>query len=210
MGSDRIVETFSAATCDSAGEFRRARGRPAADHFLRRTEIYFRALPLLASQSGRDVRLDAAAKAVDMSLGGLRYYFPNRDDLLFFPLLPKTCDAMYTSLVRRGGHGSLPPDAFLGWFLESFADGAVASRTASRMAVEAGPQVVRLLLNQHPELDWAEVRDAITVMGGHSRAQNPEWLRRFLRREYLAATLDERATTGEIATDLQFALGVLH
>ena len=102
-------------------------GRPPEDRFSRQLEIFDLVLPQLREHGAKALTMRRAAAAACMSVGGLNHYFPTKAELLFFPLMPSTCQAAHEDFVRR--HRQLrksDPEGFLRLFVTETVDAIIA------------------------------------------------------------------------------------
>lgn len=64
-------------------------GRPPEDRLARQTQIYQAVCPLLLQVGARRLRMQQAAKAACMSVGGVYHYFPSKQELVLHGLQPQ-------------------------------------------------------------------------------------------------------------------------
>ena len=63
-------------------------GRPPEDRLARQSEIYWAVSPLIIRDGARRLSMRQAARAANLSIGGLYYYFPTKRELLLHGLCP--------------------------------------------------------------------------------------------------------------------------
>lgn len=76
-------------------------GRPPEDRLKRQQEIYLAVAPLIEEYGARRLTLRQAARAAQMSLGGLQHYFPAKRDLVLHALKPEAMDRICADFSAR-------------------------------------------------------------------------------------------------------------
>lgn len=179
-------------------------GRPPEDRLARQSEIYRAVAPLIVADGARRLSMRAAARAANLSIGGLYYYFPTKRELLLHGLCPaallRFCAAFH------GEYDALTvtdPRRYLAAGIEVAAKQAQFCRPSIQAALELGAEsfweVVETLLT-NTTLDF-EV---------HLQQAAPEVCEeelhkcgRAIRRAIFAALLDKSMSPEELQDELR-------
>jgi AcrR family transcriptional regulator len=181
---------------------RKNRGRPPEDRFARRSEIYDRVYPLVLERSAGALTMRELARAALMSVGGLYHYFSSKRELLFFPLLPDTCQEHYERFRARWSHLRWEdPRRYLDEFLRELASSALQMRPAVVAALEIGAGELWQTMEQSMQVEMSDLLDVV----GEVHAIGPVQLAplaRQIRRTVMGAMFDPDIAPQELRDQL--------
>ncbi|WP_170323546.1 TetR/AcrR family transcriptional regulator [Cryptosporangium phraense] len=177
-------------------------GRPPEDHTLRRREIYLAVMPLIDDVGYRRLSMKAAARAANLSIGGLYHYFPTKRELVLHPLTEdfgrRYCadlNAVHAPLLDTD------PERYVRLKLHGIARCVAVARPAFHAAVEMGLDAYRESVEAGLTHSFDAVEDALR----HIEPALPEdairAISRSMRRVLMAAIIDRTTTEAEIVTD---------
>jgi AcrR family transcriptional regulator len=174
-------------------------GRPPEDRLKRQQEIYLAVAPLIEEYGARRLTLRHAARAAQMSLGGLQHYFPTKRDLVLHALKPEAMDRICADFSAR--HTDLErnqPRRYLAVQADFMARQYDFIRPAYQAAQELGPEQARLQIE-------AVIDGRLSSCVGPLRHAFPECteaeihsMSRSLRRTFLSALIDRTVTPEEL------------
>jgi AcrR family transcriptional regulator len=181
---------------------RKNRGRPPEDRFARRSEIYDRIAPLVLERGAGALSMRELARAAHMSVGGLYHYFSAKRELLFFPLLPDTCQEQYDRFRGRYEHLRLEdPAGYLDEFLWEIASSALQIRPAVVAALEIGAGDLWQTMAQSMQLEMSDLLGVVGEAHGIGPADLLP-LARQIRRTVMGAMFDPDITAQDLLDQL--------
>lgn len=181
---------------------RKNRGRPSEDRFARRSEIYNRVAPLVLERGAQALTMRELARAALMSPGGLYHYFSSKRELLFFPLLPDTCQEQYERFQARWGRlRQEDPRRYLDEFLREIASSALQIRPAVVAAVEIGAGELWHTMQQSMQVEMSDLLEVVGQVHDIGSEQLVA-LARQIRRTVMGAMFDPDITPGELRNQL--------
>jgi len=179
-------------------------GRPPEDRLQRRREIWAAVGPLIERRGARNLSMRQAAAAAFVSLGGLYFYFPNKQALVLFGIdgevLGAACAEFKTQ--TRNLLESDPPSAAEA-FIRFFAESASFIRPALLAALELGADEFMSRLETFLSIGIEDFVETLRFAVPDAEDQNLRAVARSVRRLVLAGLLDRSMTQKELEEELR-------
>jgi AcrR family transcriptional regulator len=182
-------------------------GRPPEDRLLRQREIYQAIAPLLLSAGARRLTLRQAAQAACISLGGLAYYFPTKQDLVLHGVQPAAAARLCLDFhAVHGWRKQIEPRRFLELWAEFAVDWIAFVRPSVQAALELGHETFRQVLEQGINAGQNDAAETLDLLVPTSDPAGMQVLARRLQRSLFAACIDQSLPLDEVREEVLAAL----
>jgi AcrR family transcriptional regulator len=174
-------------------------GRPPEDRLKRQQEIYLAVAPLIEEYGARRLTLRQAARAAQMSLGGLQHYFPTKRDLVLHALKPEAMDRICADFSAR--HTDLErnqPRRYLALQADFMARQYDFIRPAYQAAQELGPELARRQIEAVIDGRLSSCTEPVRHAFPECTEAEIHSMSRSLRRTFLSALIDRTVTPEEL------------
>jgi AcrR family transcriptional regulator len=182
-------------------------GRPPEDRLLRQREIYQAVAPLLLSVGARRLTLRQAAQAACISLGGLAYYFPTKQDLVLHGVQPAAAARLCLDFhAVHGWRKQAEPRRFLELWAEFAVEWIAFVRPSVQAALELGHETFRQILEQGINAGLNDAAETLDLLVPTTDPEGVHVLARRLRRSLFAACVDCCLPLEEVREEVLAAL----
>ncbi|MEZ0115758.1 AcrR family transcriptional regulator [Catenulispora sp. EB89] len=180
-------------------------GRPAEDRIKRQQEIFLAVAPLIGEYGGRAVTMTRAARAANMSVGGLYHYFSTKRELLLFGIAPANFERLCADFRQRHGHlAATDPRALLAISLDTLTSAAGAFVAPSVLAAaELGVPTLRAHLDEALTTEVVGLVDTIRLAYPALTTESATVLGRALRHQCATRLLDPELDPADLRTMLE-------
>lgn len=179
-------------------------GRPTEDRLARQQEIYLAVSPLILEVGAHQLTMSAAARAANLSVGGLYHYFPTKRALMLHGLSWEARDRLC-----RPGREQIGEHAF-----DSLEDCVAASaehsskmfefmRPSARATLDLGTETLQEQLEAGLKAGVWEIRESLRQVAPWVSTGRLEELTRAMLRLGLVALLERSVSIIEIRNQLQ-------
>jgi AcrR family transcriptional regulator len=178
-------------------------GRPPEDRLLRQREIYQAVAPLLLSVGVRRLTMRQAARAACISLGGLSYYFPTKQDLVLHGVQPAAAARLCLDFhAVYGLRKQVEPRRFLELWTEFVVDWIAFVRPSVQAALELGQETFRHVLEQGINAGLDDLAESLDLLVPTSNPEGMRVLARRLQRSLFAACIDQSLPLEDVREEL--------
>jgi AcrR family transcriptional regulator len=183
-------------------------GRPPEDRFARKLEIFEAVSPLILAQGARRLSIEAAARAANLSVGGLYHYFPTKQDLLLYTLQPdvldRRCQQFHQDYAELAAQN---PREYFEHYVNFAVRGVRLWQPAIQAALELGVETFWSVVDRAMILSVERFRDMKRIITPGVSEETLDQLEFSLRRACLAACLDKRITPEALSKDIHAIFG---
>jgi AcrR family transcriptional regulator len=182
-------------------------GRPPEDRLLRQREIYQAVAPVLLSVGARRLTMRQAARAACLSLGGLAYYFPTKQDLVFHGVQPAAAARLCLDFhAVHGWRKQTEPRRFLELWTDFAVEWIAFVRPSVQAALELGHQTFRHVLDQGINAGLHDAAETLDLLVPTSDPKGIQVLAHRLQRSLFAACIDHSLPLEQVRHELLVAL----
>lgn len=178
-------------------------GRPPEDIWIRRREIYSAVSPLILNLGAKRLMMRQAAKAASLSIGGLYYYFPNKNDLILHGLHP---EALRRRCLEFVDHAGVWRDQNIHKYFEEYLDFAIANvefiRPSVYAALELGRDEFLSSVDLSVNMSAKDFRELKRLILPGASDEDLDHIERSLHRIMISASLDKNLSSDEVRKDM--------
>jgi len=179
------------------------RGRPPQDLWTRRREIYSAVSPLILNFGAKRLMMRQAAEAASLSIGGLYYYFPNKNDLILHGLHP---EALRRRCLEFVDHAGVWRDQNIHKYYEEYLNFAIANvefiRPSVYAALELGREEFLSSVDSSVNMAAKDFRELKRLILPGASDEDLDHIERSLRRIMISASLDKNLSGNEVRKDM--------
>lgn len=178
-------------------------GRPPENRLARQQEIYLAVAPLILEVGAHQLTMSAAARAANLSVGGLYHYFPTKRALLLHGLSWEARDYLCRPGRRHiAGHVFDSRDDYVAACAEHSSRMFEFMRPSARAALDLGTESLQEMLEAGLKAGVWEIRESLRELAPWVSTGRLEELTRAMLRLGLVALLERSVSIDEIRNQL--------